>query len=129
MPFCYPADYLNIAPTGVIGNLEIPVGPTSIVDLCKDKGPVLQVVEFSALMPDLVSGSFAAEIKLGYEYQNGNVRPVKGGSVSGNLITGFETAGFSTESQFTNYALSLHRFGTYIGPEAARFESFQVSGC
>jgi predicted Zn-dependent protease len=122
------AEYLHLQPTGAIANLEIPIGTTSKQTLLEENGPVLNVVEFSAMMPDLISGNFAAEIKMGYEHRNGQVFPVSGGSVSGNLLTGFGRAFYSTESQFSNYAMSLNEFGTYTGPEAIRFESFQISG-
>ncbi len=121
-------DYLGIPPTGSIGNIEIPIGCQSRTDLLKNSGPVLEVVEFSALMPDVVSGNFAAEIKLGYEHHNGQVTPVRGGSISGNFIAGFQHAFYSTEAQTGNFALSLDNFGTYTGPDAIRFETFQVSG-
>jgi len=122
------ADYLDIEPTGHIGNLEIPIGPTSLKSLQHDDGPVLHVVAFSALMPDVISGNFAAEIKLGYEIRDGSIRPVSGGAVSGNLLSCFEHAHFSTEAQQSQYALSLESFGSYQGPAAIRFETFQISG-
>ncbi len=122
------ADYLQIPATGAIGNIEIPIGPNSVESLLTDSRPVLLVKEFSALMPDNISGNFAAEIKLGYIYKNGTVVPVRGGSVSGNLLSGFQNAHFSTEATFSNYALSLDSFGTYSGPEAIRFENFQITG-
>ena len=122
------ADYLKVQPTGAVTNLEIPIGPSALESLLKEKGRVLHVVSFSAMMPDLVSGNFAAEIKLGYEYSAGGIRAVKGGSVSGNLITGFQNACYSTEAALGNYALSLESFGSYSGPEAIRFENFQISG-
>ncbi len=122
------ADYLDIEATGHLANLEIPIGPTSRNDLLTQNGPVLQIVLFSGLLPDPVSGGFAGEIKLGYEYNKGKITPVKGGSVSGNFISGFENAYFSTESRSGYYAQSMDRFGTYHGPDAIRFETFQVSG-
>jgi len=122
------ADYLGIEPTGTIANLEIPIGPGTRKDLLNSGERVLEVVEFSAMMPDVVSGNFAAEIKLGYEHRDGKVRPVRGGSVSGNFISGFNHAYFSTEAQSCNYALTLENFGTYTGPELIRFETFQVGG-
>jgi len=121
------ADYLGIPPTGAIANLEIPIGSHSTQDILSGER-VLQVVEFSALMPNSISGNFAAEIKLGYLHENGKSRPIKGGSVSGNLITGFSNVLFSTEAQFANYALALDNFGSYIGPRHIRFHDFQVSG-
>ncbi len=122
------AQYLNTEPTGTIGNLEVPIGPVSVSGLLTDDQPVLHIVSFAALMPDMVSGNFSAEIRLGYEIYKDQIKPVKGGSVSGNLIRGFDNAHFSTEAQTAAYALSLDRFGTYVGPRAVRFEGFQISG-
>ncbi|MBN2053423.1 hypothetical protein JW905_00790 [bacterium] len=121
------ADYLEQAPTGSVANLEIPVGRNPLEALRRD-GPNLEVAAFSAMMPDPVSGDFAAEIKLGYEHRGGISRPVKGGSISGNILTGFQHAYFSTEGRFGNYGLTIDQFGSYIGPAAIRFEGFQVSG-
>jgi len=122
------ADYLEIDPTGEIANIEIPVGSHSRKDLLESDGPVLQVEEFSALMPDVVSGSFSAEIKVGYLYKDGVKTPVRSGAVSGNLIDGFSNAHFSIEARQGQYGLSLTSFGTYRGPESIRFNEFQVSG-
>lgn len=120
--------YLDVDPTGEIANLELPIGSHSRESLLKSDEPVLQVHEFSALMPDVVSGSFAAEIKVGYLYQNGKRIPIRSGSVSGNLVDCFEHAYYSTESRRGQYGLSLTSFGTYSGPESIRFETFQVTG-
>lgn len=129
-PWCskQSADYLGLEPTGEIANLEIPIGNHPRSTLLSDRGPVLQVQEFSALMPDVISGNFAAEIRFGYLHDKGCVTPVRGGSISGNLLDGFNDAYFSTEARQGQYGLSLSSFGTYSGPETIRFESFQVSG-
>ncbi|HPQ40009.1 MAG TPA: metallopeptidase TldD-related protein [bacterium] len=129
-PWCTQqyADYLGVDATGEIANLEIPIGSHSRKSLLEDDGPVVQVEAFSALMPDVVSGSFAAEIKVGYLYENGEKTPIRGGAVSGNLIDGFNRAHFSTEARQGQYGLSLTRFGTYRGPQSIRFEGFQVTG-
>ncbi len=122
------AEYLGIEPTGSIANIEIPIGRRSLDNLRRADTPVLEVVAFSAMMPDTISGNFAAEIKLGYLHDKGITTPVRGGSVSGNLINGFEHAFFSTEATQTSYALVLDNFGSYIGPAGIRFERFQISG-
>ncbi|MBN1878659.1 hypothetical protein JW823_00970 [bacterium] len=129
-PWCMKqsADYLGVEPTGEIANLEIPVGNHAGMTLYDDDQSVLQVHEFSALMPDVVSGGFAAEIKVGYLHRKGEVTPVRGGAVSGNLLEGFNHAYFSTEGRKGQYGLSLTSFGTYSGPESIRFDTFQVSG-
>lgn len=122
------ADYMNIEPTGLVSNIEIPIGHLSTRNLLCSDSPVLQVVAFSAMMPDTISGNFAAEIKLAYLHRNGQAIPIRGGSVSGNLLTGFNHAFFSTESELASYSLVLDQFGSYRGPSAIRFEQFQVSG-
>ncbi len=122
------AEYLGIEPTGSIANIEIPIGKRSLDSLRRTDTPVLEVAAFSAMMPDTISGNFAAEIKLGYLHDKGVCSPVRGGSVSGNLITGFEHAYFSTEATQTSYALVLDNFGSYSGPAGIRFETFQISG-
>ncbi len=129
-PWCMKqsADYLGVEPTGEIANLELPIGSHSRSHFLKDQKPVLQVYEFSALMPDVVSGSFSAEIKMGYLHDKGVTTPVRGGAVSGNLIDGFSYAYYSTEGRQGQYGLSLTSFGTYNGPESIRFDSFQISG-
>lgn len=112
------ADYLGIEPTGTFANLEIPAGRTALDDLnAGDR--VLYVRAFSWLNPDRGRGDFSSEVRVGRLWENGALRPVKGGSVSGNV---FEALGRA------RYAGALVTRDNYIGPAAVRIEQLSVSG-
>jgi predicted Zn-dependent protease len=113
------ADYLHIPPTGSFANLEIPAGCHAFHDLLHTDGPVYHLVAFAWLNPDDLTGDFVAEIKLGYRIERGQITPIKGGSLSGNLFDALAEARFSRETQFT---------GGYLGPQALRLEHLTISG-
>lgn len=114
------AHYLGIPATGVPGVVELSPGSAPRADLLvPDDGPLLEVVAFAAPSVDIWTGNFAMEIRLGYEHSGGTVRPVRGGSVSGNLFEAMADARFSAE---------VDDLGAYAGPVAIRFGSLQVSG-
>jgi len=113
------AQYLNIPPTGRPGLAEITPGSTPLADLLRGEPSVYQVVAFSAPNVDDVTGNFGMEIRLGYEIGPGGTRPIKGGSVSGNLFEAMANARFSAETA---------EFASFAGPRAIRFESMQVAG-
>lgn len=112
------ADYLKREVTGDFGNLEIASGKTTLAALYAN-GPVLLVRSFSWLTPDGVRGDFSSEIRLGYLIDGGTMKPIKGGSVSGNLFSALARARFCDQTVFR---------GDYQGPGAVRFEGVSVSG-
>jgi len=101
------------------GNLEIAPGTTPLAELARPDVRLIQVVIWSAMMPDVITGDFVGEIRLGYEITPTGRRPIKGGSVSGNLFSALAGARFSQETVFQ---------GDYLGPAAIRFPSLTVSG-
>ena len=113
------ADYLQIPATGAFGNLELAPGSLPFADMWAGSGSLLHVVAFSAMMPDPITGDFVGEIRLGYERRGGEMVPVKGGSLSGNLFAALANARLSAETVF---------LGDYLGPEAVRFPELTVSG-
>ena len=113
------ADYLGIRPTGGFANIEIPAGAHTLQELLHSDGPVYQLVAFSWLNPDDLTGDFVAEIKLGYRLEQEQRTPIKGGSLGGNLFEALGNTRLSRETQFT---------GGYTGPEALRFERLTISG-
>ncbi|MBI3971699.1 MAG: hypothetical protein HY332_10465 [Chloroflexi bacterium] len=113
------AQYLGIPVTGEPGNTEVEPGTAALADLLRGDGPVYHVVGFSASDVDPITGDFGSEIRLGYEITPQGVRPIKGGSVSGNVFAAFADARFSAEV--------LER-GAYRGPSAIRFAALRVSG-
>jgi predicted Zn-dependent protease len=122
------AAYLKIPPTGGPGNIVLAAGRASLPDLLRGDGaavvggPFLHVVAFTDLYPDRTRGDFGGEIRLGYYHEGGpggRVRPVRGGSVAGNVYEAFADALFSREVIFT---------GDYAGPRAIRFAGLTVAG-
>ncbi len=113
------AEYLGVPPTGEFGNLELAPGSMPVADMWQGPDVLYHIVAFSSMSPDPVTGNFVGEIRLGYERRGGEIRPVKGGSLSGNLYTDLAHARFSQETVF---------LGNYQGPEAVRFPALTVSG-
>ena len=113
------AQYLGIPATGQPGVAEIEPGPSSMADLLQGEPSVYQVVAFSASNVDDLTGNIGMEIRLGYEIGPDGTRPIKGGSVTGNLFEAMADARFSSETA---------QFPSFAGPRAIRFESLQVAG-
>jgi predicted Zn-dependent protease len=114
------AAYLDIPPTGAFANLTITPGSRSLETLRDaSDGTVYEVVAFSFLSPDPVSGDFVAEIKLGYRHDASGTVPIKGGSLSGNLFAALGEAYFSSET---------YSDGTYFGPAGIRFGELAIAG-
>jgi predicted Zn-dependent protease len=111
------ADYMNIPATGAFGNAIIPPGAHALDDL-RD-ACALQIVAFSWMNPDPVTGDFVAEIRLGYERHGAEWQPIRGGSLSGNIFAALANIRLSRETGF---------FGHYQGPAAALFGDLTVSG-
>lgn len=113
------ADYLKTPATGTFANWEVPAGKTPLAELLAGDGPVLYVRKFSWLTPDAGRGNFGSEVRMGYLYEKGAKRPIKGGTVSGSVFAALGTARWSKESVF---------LGDYLGPAAVRFENLTVTG-
>lgn len=114
------ATYLGIQPTGAFGNVTVLPGEWEL-DLLRTaaEGPVYEIVSFSHLSPDPISGDFTVEIRLGYRHDDRGTTPFKGGTLSGNVFDAFADARFSAET-FGD--------GNYFGPAAIRFANLTVSG-
>jgi predicted Zn-dependent protease len=113
------AEYLAVPATGTFGNMEVAAGSSPFDQLFDGDGMVYHVVAFSAMSPDPITGDFVGEIRLGYEIQKGQRRPIRGGSISGNLFTVLAEAHFSEETVF---------LGDYLGPRGMRFPKITVAG-
>jgi predicted Zn-dependent protease len=114
------ATYLGIPPTGEFANLTIAPGRWPLDELRSTSGePIYEIVAFSFLNPDPISGDFTVEIKLGYRHDATGSHPIKGGSLSGNVFTAFSRAQLSAQT---------YSDGWYFGPAAIRFADLTISG-
>jgi len=111
------ADYLKIKPTGPLGNIELGTGKISADEFYKDG--VCEIVGFSSFAPNIYSGDFTAEIRLGYYIKDGKKTPFKGGMLVGNYF-----------KLMANVVLSKEKFfkSGYYGPKAIMFNDAVISG-
>ncbi|MEM4337036.1 MAG: metallopeptidase TldD-related protein [Candidatus Woesearchaeota archaeon] len=111
------ADYLKIEPTGPLGNIEVKAGKIAEKEMRKDG--VCEIVGFSSFAPNVYSGDFTAEIRLGYFYKNGKKIPFKGGMFVGNCIDIMKNIRLSKETFFKS---------GYYGPKALMVIGGVVTG-
>ena len=114
------ATYLGIPPSGEFANLTIQPGQWQMDALrAVSDGPVYEIVAFSFMRPDPVSGDFTVEIRLGYRHDSNGTHPIKGGSLSGNVFAALADARLSSQT---------YSDGNYFGPAAIRFGTLSISG-
>jgi PmbA protein len=111
------AEYLGIPATGAFGGVELPPGQTGFSELLEE--PYVEIIQFSWFTPDLVTGDFATEIRLGYIVENGTRKPFRGGQLIGNYLDALANVCWSAETGF---------FGNYVGPQTARFNDLKLAG-
>ncbi len=109
------ADYLGVEPTGDFKNLVIK--PT--IKSAFDSGDYYDIVQFSDLSPDPITGDLVAEIRFGYHVLNGKKTPIKGGSVGGNIFDALKHIHFTNDDVFE---------GQYLGPKNIILKDLSISG-
>lgn len=98
-------------------NYEISGGEESAEKL--REGNYLEVAEFSDFRVNQMTGDIAGEIRLGYLHQDGEVKIVTGGSVSGNLQVLMKEMYGSKEQR---------QYDTMVIPEVTRLCHVQIAG-
>jgi predicted Zn-dependent protease len=111
------ADYLGMETTGTFKNLI--VKPSSVSNPGLDTDDYYEIIQFSDLYPDPVTGDFVSEIRFGYHHRAGEKIPVKGGSVGGNVFSSLSEMIFSRTEAFV---------GDYRGPENVAIRNLAVAG-
>ena len=112
------SQYLGLEDSFMVTNYRVRGGRESAEEL--RKGAFLEVVEFSAFEVNPMTGDIFGEIRLGYWHDGkGSVKPVSGGSVSGNMAANLATMRFSKETR---------RYGCAEIPAVTRLEKLTVAG-
>lgn len=111
------ASYLNIEPTGGIGNVHIAGGTASDEDLRRE--PYLEIVSLSDFQTNPVTGDFGSEIRLAFYFDGKTVAPVTGGSISGNVAA--VQGGMRMSAQERQY-------DRYKGPATICIRGASISG-
>jgi predicted Zn-dependent protease len=111
------SQYLGVTPTGGIGTIQIGCGKNSSEAICA--GDRVEVLEFASFAPNMVSGDFSAEIRLGYLYKGKKKIPFRGGMFTGNVFNLLEDVYFAKESMMKE---------GYLGPIAVKFMKGVIAG-
>jgi predicted Zn-dependent protease len=109
--------YLGLPSSGAFGVMEVQPGNLPRQELLQP--PYVEVMAFSWFNPNLVTGDFATEIRLGYLVDEAGRHPFKGGMLAGNLFEALGNVRWSNETSF---------YGRYAGPTTARFGELRVDG-
>ena len=108
--------YLGLTDAFQPGNLVVEGGTRSEEEL--REGTYLELVEFSDFQVDVLSGDIASEIRLGYLFENGKVRIISGGSVSGNMREALKEMRASREGR---------QYDNYVVPALTRIERLTIT--
>lgn len=110
--------YLGEKNTFIPGNYEVSGGTKTAEEL--KKGPVLECVFFSDFQVDTMSGDLFGEIRLAFMHEaDGSVRPVTGGSISGNMKEFVKSMKMSTDRS---------RYDNALIPSYTRLSDVTVTG-
>lgn len=125
------ARYLGRSPTTARGNVVVAPGKLSFEELTRADDQVLEILQFSGLFADPVSGTFSSEIRLArlYDRKTQTVTYVKGGSLSGAIAENFK--GLKLCKERVKRASFGHEglYGSgYFGPSHALLTQVSVVG-
>jgi PmbA protein len=112
--------YIGTKPTGPIGVIEIEQGSKTYDELTNEDSYLI-IETFAWFSPDIVSGNFSAEIRLGYLVKHGEKTPFIGGLFTGNIFDCISNISLSKETmEEVGYIGPRHikiKQGKYIGKE------------
>lgn len=112
--FC---QYLGARDSSLVRNFVVEGGARSEAEM--RQGDYLEVVEYSSFQVDPMGGSIAGEIRLGYLHQNGRVRIVSGGSVTGQMAETIPSMAFSSETE---------QYDNFVIPRVTRLKNLKIAG-
>ena len=112
--FC---QYLGIQDSFVVQNFVVDGGRKKEAEI--RSGDYLEVVEYSSFQVSTMGGDGAGEIRLGYLHQNGTVRIVSGGSVSGQMADAIPTMEYSSETE---------QYNNCVIPRVTRLKNLKITG-
>ncbi|MBR6414452.1 MAG: TldD/PmbA family protein [Oscillospiraceae bacterium] len=111
------SQYLGVENGSMVQNFVVEGGARSEAEV--RQGDYLEVVEFSDFEVDPFGGNIAGEIRLGYLHQNGTVKIVSGGSVTGQMAQAVPTMEFSSETE---------QYDTCVIPRVTRLKDLKITG-
>lgn len=125
------AQYLSLPATSTRGNLVVEPGSLTHPELVAFAPQVVEILQFSGLFADPNSGTFSSEIRLAklHDNENGEVRYLKGGSLSGSFTENFRAARFSSgRIKRSVFSANNPQGEGYFGPEYALLSDVSIVG-
>lgn len=111
------AQYLNIAPTGMLPNVEVASGSRSYAEMQKE--PYVEILRFSDFLCDTVTGDFGGEFRLAKYFDGEKLHVINNGAISANIFDIQRNMFFSKERM-------QHK--SYLGPKAILLPNLEISG-
>ena len=111
------SQYLDLEHSFLPSNLKFSGGKSPAADL--RTGSFLEPVEFSDFQVNALTGDIAGEIRLAFWHHDGEIIPVTGGSVSGNMKNFAGTIRFSRETR---------QYDRFEIPAVTRLKDVTVTG-
>lgn len=123
--------YLFLPATPTRGNVVVDPGTATHQEMTRHAPQVIEILQFSGLFADPNSGTFSSEIRLAklYDNERGEVRYLKGGSLSGSFTENFRGARLSRErTKRSVFSANNPRGEGYFGPEHALLSDVSIVG-
>ena len=111
------SQYLGVENSSQVNNFIVSGGSRTEDEI--RQGDYLEVVEFSDFQVDAMGGDIAGEIRLAYLHQNGEVRIVSGGSVTGQMPEVISSMEFSSETE---------QYDTAVIPKVTLLKGLKITG-
>ncbi len=121
--------YLNLKPTTTRGNMNISGGTLTLEEMRRSAPKVLEILQFSALFDDAISGTFSSEIRLAVLHDNEKQTQtvIKGGSLSGSIAENFPLARYTKARVMrSSFSSGEPRGSGYYGPEYGLLQNVSV---
>ncbi|NQZ00821.1 MAG: hypothetical protein HRT45_09155 [Bdellovibrionales bacterium] len=123
------AQYTGREQTPYLGNLRIEAKGKPFEKLTASSDKVLEILQFSGLFTSPLDLTFSSEIRLArlYDNERGTVQYIKGGSLSGNLMSNLKGVMWSKEQSTAHIAEWSGSCKGYIGPKHAVLADVMIS--
>lgn len=111
------SNYLKVKATGSINNVIISGGSKTIEEMKNE--PYVELISFSDFQTDVLTGDFGGEIRLGFLYDGNDIKPITGGSLSGNIKDIQNNIYLSKEAE---------DYGGFVAPKAIEMFNVSIAG-
>ena len=124
------SEYNKQPVTTTLGNVCIEASGLPVAELRESAPKVIEILQFSGLFSDSRTLTFSSEIRLArlFDNESGQVKYLKGGSISGSFRDNFKKVKWSKETGVTNTDFGMMGGSSaYFGPKYALLSDVTLS--